>query len=210
MTVKTLMTERDIEILQFINRFGFCQMPHICRRFKLGKTRHYQVMSRLIKSGYVHHEFIFHRQHGVYRVSKAGAALTNLRALKSVPTAIFDHETTLINLYLMLTEKYPEMVWVSERELIADKYAKGVGTKGHIADGLMIFPDKRIIAIELELTFKGRGRSASIFKEYSKDFDIHEVWYFCTDKVAHALRDLAAKTPVIKLHLLKEWLYAES
>lgn len=205
-----LITERDVEILQFINRFGFCQMPHICRRFNLGRTRHYQVMERLIKSGYVQHEFIFYRQHGVYRLSKTGAALTDLRPLKSVPIAIFNHETTLIDLYLLLTEKYPEAVWMSERELIADKYSMGIGNKGHIADGLLIFPDGRIIAIELELSIKGRGRSARIFRQYSAEFDIHEVWYFCTDKVAHALRDVAAKTPVIKLYLLKEWLHAKS
>lgn len=205
-----MITERDVQILQFVNQFGFCQMPHISQRFQLNKPRNYQVVGKLVDQGLLRHEFLFHRQHGVYRTSNRGAKLTNLPSLKKIPTGIYDHEMTLIDLYFQITALHPTATWISERELVWDKFSQGVGKKGHVADGMLVFPEGKKVAVELELTRKGERRIGRILNYYAKQFDINEVWYFCEDTVVPTLAKLAANQPHIKIHLLAEYLHAKS
>ena len=78
------LTERDLEILAFINTFGFCEMPQLEARFGLRKPRNYQVMNRLVGAGLVRHERVFYGRHGIYRLSPKGARFTGLPALARV------------------------------------------------------------------------------------------------------------------------------
>jgi DNA-binding MarR family transcriptional regulator len=79
------VTERDIEILRFINDFGFCEMPHLNKRFGWRKPRNYQVVNRLLRMGFLKHERVFYGRHGIYRLSQKGARHTDLPALQRVP-----------------------------------------------------------------------------------------------------------------------------
>jgi hypothetical protein len=94
----------------------------------------------------------------------------------------------------------PEAQWVSERRLKRDRFAKGIGRTGHIADGLLVFPDDRHIAIEVELTMKGKLRLEKIFRAYGGQFEIKEVWYFCSPDILPKIRKAAEKRSYIKIH----------
>lgn len=203
------LTERDLQILAFINQFGFCEMPHLDRQFQFNKPRNYQIIKRLIKGGLLQHQFVFHKKHGIYWLSKEGAKLTNLPPLKKLPLAIYQHEVMLIDVYTKLMNQHPEARWVSERELRYEKFIKGVGQFGHVADGKLIFPDNKVVAIELELTSKSNKRIERILKQYSRDTDIQEIWYFCADKVIPLLSKLAARMPFVKIRTLTELLDAK-
>jgi len=74
------LTERDTEILQFINSFGFCEIPQIESRFEVTKRRSYQILERLITAGLVKHERVLHGKHGIYRLTAKGASYTDLPA----------------------------------------------------------------------------------------------------------------------------------
>ncbi len=50
------LTERDLQILTFINQFGFCEMPHLDRQFQFNKPRNYQIIKRLIQGGLLQHQ----------------------------------------------------------------------------------------------------------------------------------------------------------
>ena len=201
---QSTLTQRDVAILQFINAFGFCEMPQIEKKFLLKKPRSYQVMKRLITMGLVMHERIFHGRHGIYRLSKKGALHTGLPALHRMPLDYYDHELKLVNLYLKLMASYTDADWKSERQLQHEKCLSGIGQRGHVADGLMTLPDGKKIAIELELSLKGRARIERILKSYATQFTIDEVWYFCANHVKTALTDLVVKMPFIKLYSLDE------
>jgi len=64
------LTERDLEILRFINLFGFCEMPHLNHRFSLKRPRNYQVLNRLLTAKLIKHERVFYGRHGIYRLTK--------------------------------------------------------------------------------------------------------------------------------------------
>ncbi|MDQ3187106.1 MAG: MarR family winged helix-turn-helix transcriptional regulator [Pseudomonadota bacterium] len=200
------LTERDIELLKFINLFGFCEMPYLEQRFGLKKPRSYQVVNRLVEGGLVKHERVFHGRPGIYRLSPKGAQLTGLPRLVRVPLATYHHDITLIQVYLRLRVAYPQADWISARSLLQAKHADGVGRRGHLPDGVLVLEGGKQVAIEVELTMKGRHRLEKILKSYAGAFDYGEVWYYCAANVAAAMRPLVEKLPFIKIYSVKEFL----
>jgi hypothetical protein len=200
------LTERDIDIICFINEFGFCEMVQIEKRFFLNKPRNYEIMRRLVGNGFVRHERIFFGRHGIYYVRPKGAKYTNLPSLDRIYNGQYDHQISIIEVYLKLRKQYPDAHWISERKLKHDKFYDGVGKSGHVSDGLLIFPDDRQIAIEVEMSVKGKNRIEKIFKGYGKQFTIKEVWYYCLPSVIPVLTAAATKMPFIKIFNLEDFL----
>ncbi len=181
-----ILTERDREIMKFINQFGFCEIVHIEKWFGLRKPRSYKVMQRLVKEGLVIHERILHGKHGIFRLSRNGARHTDLPPVDKVYLGNYYHQLMVIAVYMQLIKRYPEAVWISERELIRDKFKKykmEAGQRGHIADGVLLFPDNRQIAIEVELTMKGSWRLERIFSNLITEFDFRGAWYYCAPQI---------------------------
>lgn len=81
-----------------------------------------------------------------------------------------------------------------------------VGHSGHLSDGVLEMGDQRI-AIEVELTTKGKHRLKNIILQYAKNFRFKEVWYFCGNKkVVNLVKSQAASHKFIKVFLLDEWI----
>ncbi|VVC75009.1 hypothetical protein AQUSIP_02830 [Aquicella siphonis] len=196
------MTQRDIDILEFINEFWFCEITQIEQKFDLKKPRSYQIMQRLIKEKLVIHERVFHGRNGIYYLSKQGASHFDLPAMSNVPIAIYDHQLAIIDIYFKLMHLHPEAQWISERRLKRERFAKGIGRLGHISDGLLVFPVDKQIAIEVELTMKGKLRLEKIFKAYASQLEIKEIWYFCSPEILPKMQKAAEKRPYIKIHRL--------
>lgn len=149
------MTERDVEILKFINEFGFCEISQLEKRFGFKTPRSYKVMQRLTTEGLITHERILFNRPGVFYLTKRGSKYTDLPPITRIPLAIYKHQLMLIKAYLRLIEKFPGSTWVSERRIKRDKFYDGIGKRGHIPDGLLIFPNQNKVAIEIELSAKG-------------------------------------------------------
>ncbi|EKD71611.1 MAG: hypothetical protein ACD_46C00144G0001 [uncultured bacterium] len=197
------ITERDVEILKFINEFGFCEIKQIEKQFCIKKSRGYQIMKRLVIANLVTHQMIFHGAHGIFYLTKEGAQYTDLPQIKNIPKDNYEHQLAIIEIYFKLKEQYPEAEWIGERRIKREKYMKGLGKAGHIADAMLVFPDSTEIAIEVELTMKSKKRLTDIFKNYVSCFDIKEVWYFCAPEIIGRVSKLAEKMPFIKIHSLR-------
>jgi hypothetical protein len=200
------LTERDIEILRFINDFGFCEMVQIERRFLLKKPRNYEIMRRLLRNGFVNHRRIFFARHGIYYLSAKGALCTNLPPIDRVTIGQYEHQVSVINVYMKLRVLHPEAIWISERQLKHDKYFDGVGKRGHLSDGVLMFQDGKKIAVEVEISVKGKNRIDKILKGYAAQFELKEVWYFCLPGVLSVLMRAVVKMPFIKVFNIKEFL----
>lgn len=193
------LTDRDCAIMRFINDFGFCEMPHIVKQFGLNKPRNYKVMQRLVQGGYVIHERVFYYRHGIYRLSKKGAEHTGLPVLNKIPVGIYEHQMALIEVYIKLMKEYPDATWISERSIKRDQCMRGIGRRGHVADGMLIMPDGKQIAIEVELTMKGRYRLEEILKGYSAQLEIDQVWYYCAPAILHKVKKIAEKRSMVRV-----------
>lgn len=200
------LTERDLEILRFINDCGYCVTPHLVSFLSVKRARIYQIMKRLVHRKLVIKEPLLHGHPSTYYLTVEGAKFTELPAIEFISLGTYRHQVAMINVALKLMRIYPEATWISERHLIYDKFCEGIGKRGHVADGLLVFPDKRQIAIEVELSVKGRRRIEGILKSYSSNFEIKEVWYFCSPYAYTVLSDIAAKKSYIKIFSIKEFL----
>lgn len=173
-------------------------------------------MERLIKANLVTHQQIYHQQPGIYCVTRTGAAQTDLPVLSNIPNNHYRHHLIVIDVYQTLKQQYTDMTWISERELINERNEKneknekiegGVRQKGHVADGMLLLSDRKI-AIEVELTVKGRVRLERILKGYAKEVDIDEIWYFCQQKTFNALQPFVQKmASLVKTILLEKFLH---
>lgn len=201
-----LITERDIEIVRFVNQFGFCTMKHIGKKFNLSHYRSYKVTKRSRILGLIEldKENKIQNKHGFLKVTPMGAKLTPFDPIKTLSLDNYEHQLAIIDVYLRLKEMYPDSEWISERHLIKEKYANGLGKKGHIADGIFC-RDSKQIAIEVEFSMKGSLRLQKILKGYiSKSFS--EVWYFCSPNIISAFIPHTAKLPFVKVFNIEEFL----
>jgi len=89
--------------------------------------------------------------------------------------------------------------FITERALRQAQGKSGVGVTGHLSDGVLRV-DGQSIAIEVELSLKGKRRLQKIFNHYLKAFEYKEVWYFCgSDMIERHLKPFAAKADFFKL-----------
>lgn len=200
------LTKRDNEILCFINEAGICVMPQIQREFNLKFPRNYQVVKRLVEGGYVLHDQIFKNKHGIYYLTSKGAANTSLPPISNVSLGGYKHQLLITDIRQKLCEKHPGAKWISERYLKQQKFYYGVGKAGHIPDGILVFADKKI-AIEVELSLKGKHRLEKIFGAYGGQLDIDEAWYFCFYQLIRPLTALSKNKSYIKIYSLEKFLY---
>lgn len=197
------LTERDIEIMKFINEFGFCEMPHIENRFDIKKPRSYQIIKRLIDAELINHRRVFYGRHGMLYLSRQGAAYSDLPSIKSTPKDIYIHQVLVLNIHLQLREEYPNAIWVSERRIIHDKFMKGISKDdNHLPDGILILPDLKQIAIEVELSMKSKKRLEDILWDYKLHTYIKEAWYYCSPDVAGKVAKVAENMDWVKIYEL--------
>jgi hypothetical protein len=201
------LTKRDIEIIHFINEFGFCEMPQIEKRFAIKKPLSYRLLRRLIRAELVNHRRIFHLNYGIYYLTANGAKCTDLPPIGTFSMGRYEHQCRVTDVYIRLRQQYPDTDWISERRLKHEKYYAGVGKSGHLSDGVLVFPDEKQVAIEVELSLKGKERIKRILKNYSTQFSIKEVWYYCLPGMVSSLSILAAKMPFVKVYNLREFLH---
>ena len=204
------LTKRDKEILIFLNECGFCTMPQIQKQFDLKFPRSYQVLQRLISGGYVIHDQIFRKLHGIYFLTRKGASLTQLPPLSNISLGGYKHQLIITDVRQKLCQLYPGAKWTSERYLKQQKFHYGVGRSGHLADGILIMPDTTKVAIEIELSLKGKHRLEKIFRAYGGTLAFSAAWYYCADNIIPAISAIAGKKSFIKIYSLKELLYGKS
>jgi hypothetical protein len=197
------LTVRDIEILKFINEFGFCEMPQIEKRFSMKKPRCYQVMKRLIDGGFVAHQRVFHGRHGIFFLSRQGSTYTDWPPIRSIPKDNYIHQLTIIEVYFRLMQQHPDATWISERRINREKFRYTVGRRiDHLADGILVLPDDKEIAIEVELTMKSKKRLDDILWGYVLHKHIKEVWYYCSPDIVEKVIKVADNMGQVKIYAL--------
>jgi len=199
------LTERDISILKFINDCGYCLTPHLMSYLSVKQWRIYQIMKRLVIKKLVVKEYLLHGKPLLYYLTKEGASFTDLPPLDNVSQGTYQHQVTMIDVILKLMSIYSDAVWISERHLLNDQCQDGIGKRGHVADGMLFLSDGKKIAIEVELSVKGKRRIEGILQSYASQSDIREVWYFCS-KSAYAVLSKTINKPYIKLFSIEEFL----
>ena len=122
------------------------------------------------------------------------------------PVHIYEHQLTVINVFLKVSKSHPDATWITERRLARENYVKRIGKKEHLPDAVLVLPDGSQIAIEVEISLKARKRLDEILTDYALQSIFKEVWYFCSQHVQPVLRELSDGIPCIKIHPLEKML----
>lgn len=194
-------TERDADMIRWINGHGFATIRQIARW--MGSS--YQAAQRrtqvLAESEFLEHQWPF-RGERVYLPTKRAVARAGdeLPPLNRITYGSYVHDLQLIDLSIWLTTKTGG-AFMTERRIRHERGLIGVGVIGHVADGLLELGEGKPIAIELELSTKAKGRLAKIIRGHLRDLSISEVWYFAgSDAVRGSLDRAAGDHAFIKIH----------
>jgi hypothetical protein len=193
------VTERDLEVLAFLAEHRLVLAAHVQALLGVGDSVAYRRLAGLAANGLVEHARVLHGQPGWYRITRAGLALIG----SELPPPRFDlrcyrHDIGLAWLGIAASRGALGAVdrVVSERsmrscdgkpEVRSGERAPfgvrlgGAGPGGqtrlHYPDLLLIGPRERRVAIELELSSKGRRRLETILAGYGADPSVSGVLF---------------------------------
>lgn len=200
-----VITERDIAIMQEINRFGFMTVAEVARLFSIQEQRAYHRLKIMCNFELLQHQRLLHNIPGAYWLTRHGqnACKSALSPIKAPRLATFEHELRVIRVYLNLRERYGSALsWITPREILSTKVAQAqtfkqafAAMKSKTPDGIAMHDTKRF-AIEVELSLKGNVRLKKIIADYARS--IHEstfdavLYYTDQQHIAKKLEDIIA------------------
>ena len=176
------LTERDLELLRWINGHGFVTARQVAEWMGASRQAAHRRLGLLHREGYLLRERLFHGEDRAYHVSALGqeASGDGLSRLEMISPATYRHNRMLVDLAQTVISKTGGH-FTPERRLRQERAKDGLSRDSHVPDGLLQIKGKKPIAIELELTAKSRRRLEAIVDDYLRS-DLGEVWYFTGDE----------------------------
>lgn len=196
-----MVTNRDLEIIELVGRFGMVNIEHIRIAFNLSQPRSYQIMSKIGKLGYLKTQRILHADMAIYTLSKKASTEFGFKEHKHVSLGTYRHDILTTKYCLLLSRKF-NCKYVTEKELRA---SQDIGAKGHTPDFKLLNNGKNI-AVEVELTLKGKRRIDSILKFYKTCLDYSEIIYICSSETINTFEKNTKNLDFIRVYNQKEFL----
>lgn len=208
------LTERDLELLGFAAEQRLILPGHA--QAMLGVSSHAagRRLRALARGGYLLAHRPFQARPPCYQIRAAGldAIASDLRPPRRLDLRTYEHEVGAGWLWLAAHSGRfgPLDHVIGERRLRSSDAARdrqlepygvrlgGVGPRGrerlHYPDLLLITPEGRRIALELELSSKGRVRREGILAGYGSDARIDAVLYLVKDRrIGHSVQESARR-----------------
>jgi hypothetical protein len=196
----TRITARDLELLGFIAEHRLVLPGHIQALLTTSSEAASARLRSLASAGYLRQEAIFHRQPSCYQITRKGlATIGSGYGPPRLDLRCYSHDVGIAWLWLAARRGTfgPLREQVSERRLRsldarpdrsggpAGVRLGGFGPAGkprlHYPDVLLVLEGGQRVAVELELTAKGRARRDKILSGYAVDSRIDAVLYLVDD-----------------------------
>lgn len=197
------LQQRDINVMQKLNGFGFATIDHIRAFMQAGMTAAYVRVKKLVDHGYLHRKRILHGDALIHSLTGKGKVACNdvLPPYFDIRLGTFKHDLALVDLAIEL-ERQTGGYFIPPRRIRHNEGLSGVGQIGHIPDGYLHIGEDKPIAIELELSIKSHNRLRNIIEGYGGDLSIKEVWYYTPNAdVARAIEKVAGGHSFIKVFM---------
>jgi protein involved in plasmid replication-relaxation len=165
-----VLTVRDVEVVRWVGRHGVAATEQIAERFWPAECAQRTVRRRLS----------ILREAGLLRASRPGWRrqsklwLVTAKGLRSAEVALrparlvawrVSHDLALVDLSEQLLSEIAGSTWLTERELMMGGWRTSLKLR-RLPDGLLIRPDGRRYAVELEASRKDAERLRRIVNEY--------------------------------------------
>jgi hypothetical protein len=213
------VTERDVEIVRWVGRLRFAEARQVARRFRMDERNAYRRLHGLVMLSLLEHRRVFHAQPGVYAATSWGLGAAGLRLPRPrIDIRTYVHDRVAVSVVIALEREFDPAAVVTERELRArergaperPQYAVWRGSE-RTRRGLH-FPDLPVeldgggrLAIEVELTAKGRTRLDSIVAAYVRARHIAGVRYYAAPAAAGGVERAVARAAALELLEIRTW-----
>jgi hypothetical protein len=202
-------TERDAEIAAWVGRLGAAGAAHVMERFAMGRSRAYERLSFLVGEGLLEQRALLHQQPGLYVATAEGLRWCGISRLGAYRLSAggFAHAREVAAAAVALQRGFPAWEVLSEREIRAQeaeaarplasaKVGELAGGRPllHRPDLAVVSPDRRVIAVEVELTAKAPARLAAICRGWARARHIDVVYYLAALAAASAVQRAIAGT----------------
>jgi hypothetical protein len=207
------VTTRDVEILTWMGRYGMVTAAQVATRFfsrddgAIGTRAARNRLTRLESLTLIRRDIPYARHPGVLRLTAAGAELADAHIAPAgwVPAEV-DHSLAVVALMETLVAEHAAATVRTEREIRAERGAKGRGrdggNDGRIPDGELVMRTGKVVAVELDLTPKRSPDVARIVRSYLRT-DYGAVWWFVrpaiVDRMSAVVRDAKA-SKLVEVH----------
>jgi hypothetical protein len=213
------ITDRDRAVLEFVSEHRLVLASHVQTLLGVSAAVAYARLHALTVAGLLDHDQIFHARPGCYRITSTGLGLVGSKLPRPrIDLRCYDHDVGVAWLWLAADRgAFGDLgEVVSERRLRSHDAGQGgradplgvrlggVGPGGaarlHYPDLMLTDTSGHRIALELELSSKGRTRLQRILAGYGADARVAAVVYLTDDReIAHRVRAAARKVGVSPL-----------
>jgi hypothetical protein len=210
------LTNRDLELLRFVGEHRLVLQTHVQKLLGISAQASRARLRALARGGFLSCRRLFDGQPACCQIRRAGlAAVGSSLPAPRLDLARYAHDVGVAWLWLAARRGTfgPMREILAERTLrshdrAADRGTEpygvrvgGVGPRGHMRvhypDLLLVTPRGRRIAVELELTSKGRSRRERILSGYAADSRIDAVLYLVEHRsTGHAIETSARRMGV--------------
>jgi predicted transcriptional regulator len=174
---KRIITKKDLEILETINRFGYMTVKEIAKISGRQEKRIYTRLKTLCDYGLLNYQTLFYGTPRTYWLTYDGKITCDspLTPIKGLKAATYMHGLKVVGVYIKLKEQYGEgMTWITDREIMSSRVTSAQtfkaafqALKAKIPDGVIVYENKKF-AVEVELSLKGSSRMKKIIGDYVK------------------------------------------
>ncbi len=190
------LTGRDLHLLAFVADHRLVLAGHAREFLGVSAVVARARLRSLAATGYLSHRTVFHHQPGCYQITRTGlAAIGGGYSPPAIDLRGYQHDVGVAWLWLAARRGAfgPVREVISERRMRSHDAAPdriddplgvrlgGCGPGGkprlHYPDLLLILPAGQRVAVELELSAKGRARREKILSGYAVDARIDAVLY---------------------------------
>jgi hypothetical protein len=214
------LTGRDLETLSFVAEHRLVLADHVAALLGISAAGAARRLRSLTRAGFLTAQRPFDRGHACLQITRdgLGAVGADLRAPRRLDLRSYEHEVGAAWLWLAARGGSfgPLEEVIAERRLRSldarpDRAARpygitlgGVGPGGrerlHYPDLLLVDSGGRRVAVELELSSKGRTRRERILAGYAADARIDAVLYLVRDRrIGRSIQDSARRLGIGQL-----------
>ncbi len=192
------LTDRDLELVRSINRFGFLTLENIVVLWGVDFSTAAARVRKLIELGVIRRLELQHFEARPLIPTKSGCSLAGetMAPLKGVRVSTFVHDKLLFELATSLEARFSAH-FETEREYRLRAIDRV--SDFHVPDGILHRGDTHI-GIELELSKKAPRRLTEIISSHAANLAFDEVWYIVLDESLRThVQRIAGAAPHVKV-----------
>ena len=195
------LMKRDQALFRWINGHGFVTVTQASAWMGTNYQAAQRRMRKLVDAGYLARKRLLHGDKRVHWVTRQALSASGdqLAPPQTIGLGSYRHDLVLVDVAQAVVDQTGGD-FVPERRLRQEAGFKGVGVSGHLPDGLLRRPGQMPVAVELEMSPKGRQRLKRIISGYAANMGLEQVWYFVIGQdVRHVVEQAARSHDFIKV-----------